>query len=178
MTESIFSAFGANAATVETDPFRIPRNKYLTKVTGAEVKTLKEIPYFVIEYTITDPNSDHAGKSASQMLRLIPWTQSERPEDHKTMNARTIGSYKKALLDLGIADNMLDAFNPRQHGAKLLGISGAADIGPNNKGYNNVFGFERTVTAPAPAEAAAMSETVSNPTVDSDALNDLMGNFS
>ena len=175
MTESIFSAFGANAATVETDPFKIPRNKYNVTVTGAEVKNLKGIDYFMVELTITG-DTDQAGKSVDNMLRIQPWTPAERPEDYKTMNARTIGSYKKALLELGIREEALDSFNPRTMGGKLLGIKGVAEIGPNNKGYNNVFSFERPAFS-APEEVAQAEQSVSNPTVDNAALDALMNNL-
>jgi len=185
MSESIFSAFGVtDAKTVETDPFKIPRNKYKVTITGSEVKDIKEIPYWEIEFTITQPESDQNGKSANNLLRLSPWTPAERPEDYKTMNARTIGSYKKALLDLGIAEDKLDAFNPRIHGARVIGITGVADIGPNAKGYNAIFDFQRTV-ASAPAADAGNSESVNSApvsaapaqAVDADALAALMGNL-
>ena len=173
MTESIFSAFGADAATVETDPFKIPRNKYNVTVTGAEVKKLKEIEYFMVELTITG-DTDQAGKSCDNMLRIQPWTDAERPQgDAKTMNARTIGSYKKALLELGIREEMLNAFNPRTQGGKLLGIKGVAELGPNNKGYNNVFSFERPAVS-TPTEVAQAESAVSAPTVDASALDSLM----
>ena len=179
MTESIFSAFGASAETVETDPFKIPYNKYAVTITGSEVKDIKDVPYWEIEFTITDQASDQAGKSANNLLRLIPWTQAERPEDYKTMNARTIGSYKKALLEVGISEERLNDFNPRTMGAKIIGIKGVATIGPNKKGYNAIFDFERQAVASAPAEAAAMSEQVNVPQeVNSDALAALMGGLS
>lgn len=179
MSESIFSAFGANAATVETDPFKIPHNKYAVTITGSEVKDIKDVPYWEIEFTITTPESDQAGKSANNLLRLSPWTQAERPEDFKTMNARTIGSYKKALLDFGIREDQLDNFNPRSMGAKVIGIKGYATIGPNKKGYNAIFDFERVVSASASAETATQSESVSAPAVvpNADALATLMGNL-
>jgi hypothetical protein len=172
MTESIFSAFGADAATVETDPFKIPRNKYKVMVSGAEVKKLKEIEYFMVELTITDTSSNQDGKTVDNMLRIQPWTQAER-DDFKTMNARTIGSYKKALLELGVREDMLDAFNPRTMGNKFLGIKGVAEIGPNNKGYNNVFSFERPAVS-TPTEVAQAESAVSAPTVDASALDSLM----
>lgn len=173
MTASPFSAFGVEASNVSTDPFAIPRNKYNVMVTGAEVKELKDIPYFIIELTISDPASEHSGKNASQMLRLTPWADAERPTgDAKTMNARTIGSYKKALLSMGIREEALSSFDPHTMGNKFLGIKGTADIGPNNKGYNNVFDFERT--ASTPAETVQASEAVSSPAVNSDELSKLM----
>jgi hypothetical protein len=183
MTEQdIFSAFGADAATVETDPFKIPHNKYAVTVTGSEVKDIKEVPYWEIEFTITSPNSDQAGKSANNLLRLVPWTVTERPEDYKTMNARTIGSYKKALLELGVREDQLKTFNPRTMGAKVIGIKGYATIGPNKKGYNAIFEFERAVAASASAPTATQnSEPVrvndTTTAVDSDALAALMGNL-
>jgi hypothetical protein len=174
MTESIFSAFGADAATVETDPFKIPRNKYNCTVTGAEVKNLKGIDYFMVELTITG-DSDQVGKTVDNMLRIQPWTDAERATqgDAKTMNARTIGSYKKALLELGIREEALNGFNPRTMGGKLLGIKGVAEIGPNNKGYNNVFSFERPAVS-TPTEVAQAESAVSSPQVDASALDDLM----
>lgn len=172
MTESIFSAFGADAATVEVDPFKVPRNKYNVTVTGAEVKNLKGIDYFMVELTITG-DTDQAGKSVDNMLRIQPWTLAERPTDARTMNARTIGSYKKALLELGIREEALNSFNPRTMGNKLLGIKGVAELGPNNKGYNNVFSFERPSVS-TPTEVAQAESAVSAPTVDASALDDLM----
>lgn len=179
MTESIFSAFGVqDASTVETDPFKIPYAKYRVTITGSEVKDIKDVPYWEIEFTITDQGSEQAGKSANNLLRLTPWSQAERPEDYKTMNARTIGSYKKALLDCGIREEMLNSFNPRTMGAKIIGIKGYATIGPNKKGYNAIFEFEREAVASTPAEAAANSEAVNVPQeVNSDALAALMGNL-
>lgn len=174
MTESIFDAFGVNAATVETDPFKIPRNRYEVTVTSAEVKNLKNVDYFMVELTITG-NTDQAGKSVDNMLRIQPWTQEERPEDFKTMNARTIGSYKLALIQLGLSEDKLNLFNPRTMGNQLRGIKGTADIGPNNKGYNNVFEFTRAVTASSPEATAQATQSVSAPAVDSDALDALMG---
>jgi hypothetical protein len=181
MSESIFSAFGANAATVETDPFKIPHNKYAVTITGSEVKDIKDVPYWEIEYTITTPDSEQQGKSANNLLRLTPWTQAERPEDYKTMNARTIGSYKKALLELGIREDQLDTFNPRTMGAKIIGIKGYATIGPNKKGYNAIFDFERAATASASAPVATQNTeaatSVSQTVPDADALASLMGNL-
>lgn len=179
MTESIFSAFGVqDASTVETDPFKIPYNKYAVTITGSEVKDIKGVPYWEIEFTITDQTSEQAGKSANNLLRLTPWSQAERPEDYKTMNARTIGSYKKALLDLGVKEESLNTINPRTMGAKFIGIKGFATIGPNKKGYNAIFDFERAAVATVPAEATAMSEAVNTPQeVNPDALAALMGNL-
>ena len=179
MSESIFSAFGANAATVETDPFKIPAGKYSVQVTGSEVKDIKEVPYWEIEFTIMDPNSEQAGKTVNNLLRLQPWTQAERPEDFKTMNARTIGSYKKALLDLGIREDMLDSFNPRTHGTRVVGIKGFATIQPNKKGYNTISEFTRTDAVSASANSAPENSipTSAPAAVDADALANLMGNL-
>lgn len=172
MTESLFSAFGKSAAEVEADPFAIPDNTYNVTVTGAEKKELKDVPYFIIEFTIAD--GEHQGKSVNQMLRLIPWTQAERPNDYQAMTARTVSSLKKALLDLGISEEGLDAFNPASHGRALLGIKGTADIGPNKKGYNTISNFQRAAVA-APVNAPQNAEPAQE--VDEDALNALMGNL-
>jgi hypothetical protein len=181
MSESIFSAFGVtDTSTVETDPFKIPYNKYPVQITGSEVKDIKDVPYWEIEFTIMDPNSPHSGKTANNLLRLSPWTQAERPEDYKTMNARTIGSYKKALLDCGIKEEHLNSFNPRLHGTKIIGIKGFATIGPNKKGYNAIFEFERAQAVSASTSATENSAPVSatpTPEVDADALANLMGNL-
>lgn len=172
MTESLFSAFGKSAAEVETDPFKIPENTYNVTVSGAEKKEFKNVPYFVIEFTVV--GGEHAGKNVSQMLRLIPWTQAERPEDYQVMTARTVSSLKKWLIDCGIDEGQLDAFNPAIHGKALLGIKGTADIGPNKQGYNQISNFTRTAVA-APANAPVNAEPAQE--VDADELARLMGNL-
>lgn len=180
MSESIFSAFGiTDIDAVQTDPFKIPRNRYEVTVTGAEVKLVKEIKYFIVEFTISDPASEHTGKSVDSMNRIQPWTDAERAEqgDTKTMNARTIGQYKLTLLQLGIAPTMLGTFDPNTMGQKLLGIKGTADIGPNNKGYNNLFEFTRQATASSPEATAQATQAVSAPAVDASALDALMNGF-
>jgi len=177
---SIFSAFGVtDVAAVQTDPFKIPRNRYSVLVSGAEVKKIKEVDYFIVELTIADTSSEHDGKNANNMLRIQPWLESEVTADQnaKTLNARTIGSYKKALLELGISETMLDQFDPRTMGTKLLGIRGTADIGPNKNGYNTVFEFTREVTAASPQATAEATQAVSSPAVDASALDALMGNL-
>lgn len=169
MTESLFDAFGVNPEEVSIDPFSIPDNTYNVSVTGAEKKELKEIPYFVIEFTVV--GGQHAGKSVNNMLRLSPWTAQERPDDWEAMNARAVSSLKKALLEVGIAENMLKAFNPAIHGSALLGIKGTADIGPNKKGYNTISNFQRQAVA-APASAPVTAEPTA--TVDQSAIDALM----
>lgn len=178
MSESIFDLFGVDAAEVETDPFAIPRNKYIVTVTEAGVKEIKDIPYFIVELTITDKTSEHDGKNANMMNRISKWTDAERPEgDAKTMNARTIGQYKKCLLDLGIKPEMLNQFNPRTMGNGLLGIKGTATIGPNKNGYNSIFDFTREVQASTVAETAQATAQVSAPEVNAEALAALMNGF-
>lgn len=172
MTESLFSAFGKTASEVSADPFSIPDNTYSVMVSGAEKKVLRDVPYFIIEFTVAE--GAHKGKSVNQMLRLSPWTQAERPDDWEAMNARSLSSLKKALLDLGIAEEQMDAFNPAVHGKALLGIKGKADIGPNKKGYNTISNFERTAVA-APANAPTNAEPAQE--VDQDELARLMGNL-
>jgi hypothetical protein len=172
MTESLFSAFGKSSAEVEADPFKIPDNTYDVSISGAEKKEFKDVPYFVIEFTVV--GGEHAGKNVSQMLRLIPWTQADRPNDYQAMNARTISSLKKWLIDCGIDESQLDAFNPAIHGRALLGIKGKADIGPNNKGYNQISNFVRSAVA-APANAPTNAEPAQ--AVDQDELARLMGNL-
>lgn len=172
MTESLFSAFGKSASEVEADPFKIPDNTYDVSISGAEKKEFKDVPYFVIEFTIV--GGEHAGKNVSQMLRLIPWTAQERPNDYAAMTARTVSSLKKWLLDCGIDESQLDSFNPAIHGRALLGIKGKADIGPNAKGYNQISNFVRSAVA-APANAPTNAEPAQE--VDNDELARLMGNL-
>jgi hypothetical protein len=172
MSESLFSAFGKSAAEVETDPFKIPENTYNVSISGAEKKEFKDVPYFSIEFTVI--GGEHAGKNVSQMLRLTPWSASERPNDYQVMNARTVSSLKRWLLDCGIDESQLDSFNPAIHGKALLGIKGTADIGPNKQGYNQISNFVRTAVS-APASAPTNAEPATE--VDADELARLMGNL-
>lgn len=166
MSESVgtmWDAFGVNPNDVDENPFSVPKNVYNVVISAAEIKTFKDIPYFSIQYDITD--GTHAGKGASDMHRMIPWTAAERPEDWQAMNARALTSFKKALLDIGIPEGALKDFKPAIHGQKLVGIKGTATIGPqkNRPEYNAISNFSRKQSAaqtPAPvAEKPVEAET-------------------
>ena len=172
-----FSAFGAKAYEVSEDPFHVDGNTYNVSVSSAEQKTFKEIPYFVVEVTIAD--GKNAGKSASTMHRLIPWTASERAEknDHEAMNARVLSNFKVDMLNFGIAEDMLDVFDPTNptHRNSLLGIKGTAWIESKN-GYTNYKDFKRAVAA-APVQTAAPATPESQGAPDQSAIDDLMSGF-
>lgn len=159
MTENndFFSAFGVNPNDVDENPFSIPKNSYNVVLSDAGVKEFSNIEYFVIEWSVAD--GPQKGKTASDMHRMQPWTPSER-DDWEAMNVRTLSSFKKALLDLGIPANSLGQFNPRTMGNKLVGIKGTATMGPqkNKPEYNSISNFTRktsTATAGAPAVEAS-----------------------
>lgn len=172
-----FDQFNTTAEAVSTNPFFVPTNDYNVAITAAENKTFSDIPYLMIDFTIAD--GSHAGKKASTMLRLIPWTQAERAAegDYETMNMRLLSSYKKTLLELGIAEAMLNQFDPRnpQHLSKLLGIRGTGRI--ETKGdYTNIDKFQRTVAAsetaapmnsPAPVAAGPVEAAPNQAALDS-----------
>lgn len=132
-----FEAFGVDADSVDADPFSIKEvNTYPFVVSNAEVKTFKDIQYFVIEFSITE--GKYAGRGASVMNRITPFSPGE--EDFEVKKARALSNYKKSLLDLGLPESAIKMFNVRTHANKLVGIRGTATFGPQ-KGrpeYNSV----------------------------------------
>jgi hypothetical protein len=182
MSINPFEAFGVNANDVDENVFRIPRDKYNVVLQEAGLKEYKDIPYFELVWAV-DPKQDnpakaaHSGKTAKDMYRLTPWTPADA-DDWKTRNARTISSYKKALLDLGVPANMIQQFNPEVHGPKLVGLRGTAIMGPqkNNPEFNAISNFTRanssaSGTSPAAPAAVAPVEQESAEKVD-DLLTD------
>lgn len=168
MSESMWDAFGVNANDVDENPFKIPAMVYDVVLSGAEVATHKDIPYFEVEVSIV--GGEQAGKSAKIMHRLIPWSAQER-DDWQAMNMRLLANFKKDLLSFGIPAGALQEFKPAIHGPKLVGIKGKAWLGPqkNNPDFNSVRNFTRSEsgtaaaqaqvpTHPAPAENAAISD--------------------
>lgn len=170
-----FDAFGTKAAEVSEDPFSVPDNTYNVAITEAGVKTFKDIPYFMVRLTIA--SGKEAGKSASSMHRMIPWTAQERSDkgDHEAMNERVKSNYKREMLSFGISEEGLDKFDPNsvQHCNSLLGIKGTAFIKSQN-GFTNFSDFQRTVAAPV-HEATAPAQETQEP--NEDAIADLMSGF-
>lgn len=153
-----FDQFNTTAEAVNTNPFAVPTNDYEVAVSASENKEFGGIPYWTVEVTIT--SGPHAGKNGSQMIRLIPWTSPERAgkgkngeNDFEAMNARLLAAYKLLLLQLGIAEGMVNSFDPTnpQHVGKMLGIRGTARIETKGE-YTNFKNFQRTVVA-APSES-------------------------
>lgn len=151
-----FSAFGVNPNDVDENPFSIPKNTYDVVLSDAGVKEFKDIPYFVLEWTVAD--GPHKGKTASDMHRMKPWTPAER-DDWEAMNVRALSGFKKMLLDLGIPANALGQFNPNTMGSKLVGIKGKATMGPqkNRPEYNQISNFTRKQASQEVAPNAASS---------------------
>lgn len=175
-----FSAFGTTAAQVSDDPFAVDGNTYNVAVTGADHKTFKEIPYFVIQLTIAD--GKNAGKSASSMHRMIPWTAAERAAegDYLAMNERVKSNFKVEMTAFGLSNEGLDQFDPTNaaHRSSLLGIKGTAYI-ETKKGYTNYKDFQRAIPATPVQQSAgiATQESPAAPVPDADAINDLMSGF-
>lgn len=158
-----FEAFGVDADTVDADPFSIKKvNTYPFVVSNAEVKTFKEIQYFVIELSITE--GEMAGRGASVMSRITPFSPSE--EDYEVKKARALSNYKKALLDLGLPETAIKQFNVRVHADKLVGIRGTATFGPQkgNPQYNSVSNIKVAGSAIPGAEGATASPAVASVT--------------
>lgn len=178
----LFDAFGVSAADVSENPFGISKpNRYECVLTDSDVKEFgdegKQIPYWVNVYTIKGGPED--GKSANSMHRLIPWTQEERAMqgDVEAMNARLLSGYKKELMDLGIPEEAMNAFDPRNpaHRNKVVGMKGSAWFGPQKgkPGYNAVSEFKRTPKneeAPAPSASSPSATTAPAGDVDLSAL--------
>jgi hypothetical protein len=138
-----FDNYGTTAEAVNENPFSVKRGTYDVTVSEAEVKTFKNpTEYFVITYDIV--GGPEAGKNASQMFRVNPLTAADQ-SDYEVANARTLSNFKKALLDLGLTPEQINAFDPRIHGSRIIGIKGKAVIGPqkNNPEYNQLYGFTR-----------------------------------
>lgn len=161
-----FEAFGVDADSVDSDPFAIKEvNTYPFVISGAEVKTFKEIQYFVIEFSVTEGKM--AGRGASSMSRLTPFSPGE--EDFEVKKARALSNYKKILLDIGLNEEQIKQFNVRVHANKLVGIRGTATFGPqkNNPQYNSVSNIKvgNGNAAPATTEgAASLAATTVTPT--------------
>jgi hypothetical protein len=152
---NFFDAFGVNANDVDENPFSIPKNVYDVVLADAGTKEFNGIKYFVLEWHVA--TGPHAGKNASDMHRMQPWTPQER-DDWEAMNVRTLSSFKKALMDLGMNAAQIGQFNPNTMGNKLVGIKGTASMGPqkNRPEYNSITNFSRKVTAsPATNSAGA-----------------------
>lgn len=160
----LFDAFGVTASDISENPFEITEpNRYACVVTGSEIKEFgpegNKKPYWVITYTVK--GSKHDGKSANSMHRLVPWTPEERAQqgDYEAMNARLLSAYKKELINLGIPEEALNAFDPKNNGhrEKVIGIKGSAWFGPqkNNPGFNAVADFARAETTTVTEEPAA-----------------------
>jgi hypothetical protein len=182
MSESnnFFDAFGVNANDVDENPFSIPKNKYDVVLADAGVKEFNNIEYFVIEWQVA--NGPHAGKNASDMHRMQPWTPQER-DDWEAMNARTLSGFKKALMDLGMNAAQIGAFNPRTMGQKLAGIKGTASMGPqkNKPEYNSISNFSRkTATTPVANSAGApvSNGNLAGEPVAEENLADMLGDWS
>lgn len=165
----LFDAFGVSASDISENPFEITEpNRYGCVVTDSEIKEFgpegSKKPYWVITYTVK--GSKHDGKSANSMHRLVPWTPEERSQqgDFEAMNARLLSAYKKELLNLGIPEEALNAFDPKNHAhrSKIVGIKGTAWFGPqkNNPGFNAVADFSRAEVAEesAPEKAEEKAE--------------------
>lgn len=183
----LFDLFGVNAADVSENPYQITvPNRYKCVVTESDVKEFgpegAKVPYWTIEYTVKD-GGQQDGKSANSLHRLVPWTPEERSEkgDHEAMNARLLSNYKKELLNLGIPEEALNAFDPKNptHRNKVVGIKGSAWFGPqkSNPEFNAVSDFQRAEAAAdtsssdvAPAGNSAPTVTTKE-SVDLDALS-------
>jgi hypothetical protein len=155
-----FEAFGVDADSVDADPFSIKEvNSYPFVISSAEVKTFKDIQYFVVEFSITEGKM--AGRGASVMSRITPFSPGE--EDFEVKKARALSNYKKSLLDIGLNEGQIKAFNVRIHADKLIGIRGTATFGPqkNNPQYNSVSNIKVAGTATEGTVAASPTTTAS-----------------
>jgi hypothetical protein len=118
---------------------------------------------------------EHDGKNANLLFRMTPLTAADQ-ENYKTANARTLSNYKKALINFGLSNEGIDAFNPRVHASKLVGIKGTARLFPSKReGYNNVADFKRDGLSVTPAESAPANVTPQEP--DSEAVSNLLSGF-
>lgn len=173
-----FSAFGTTAAQVSDDPFAVDGNTYNVAVTGSDHKTFKDIPYFVLQLTIAD--GKNAGKTASAMHRMIPWTAQERSAegDYLAMNERVKSNFKVAMRELGLSDEGIDTFDPTNvsHRNSLLGIKGTAWI-ETKKGYTNYKDFQRAVAAAPVQSAAPATQETQGAVPDQSAIEDLIKGF-
>jgi len=173
-----FDSYGVNADDVSEDPFNIPKNTYNVQVSKSDITNFNKEDgpqFFQVEFTIT--SGEHAGKSASDAFRMVPYSASDR-EDYATLNARTLSNYKRLLLKLGVKAENVNAFDPRNpdHRAKLVGIKGTATMFTQSNGFNAVRDFERPVTATTVESApAAPVEETSVP--DQAAMDSLLENF-
>lgn len=177
-----FDAYGVNAQDVNEDPFSIPKNTYNVQVSKSEMTNFNKDDgpmFFQVEFTIV--GGEHAGKSASDSFRMVPYTAADR-EDWQTLNSRTLSNYKKLLLNLGMKPEALGAFDPKNpdHRAKLLGIKGTATLFTNSNGYNSARDFVRTnpvESAPAEPIQTSVPEAGNSVAPDQAAMDDLLSNF-
>ena len=180
----LFDDFGVSASDVSENPFEITvPNRYTCVLTESDIKEFgKEVkvPYWVNVYTIKGGKED--GKSANTLHRMTPWTKEERATqgDTEAMNARLLSGYKKELMNLGIPEEAMNAFDPKNpnHRNKIIGLKGSAWFGPNSKnpGYNEIRDFERSDKlagendTDTPASVNADSAQIVNNDVDMSAL--------
>jgi hypothetical protein len=180
MTESSgnpFADFGVDPDSVDPDPFSIKEvDTYPFVVTGAEVKKYNEIEYFVVDYSITEGKM--AGRGARTMHRITPFNPGE--EDFAVKKARAISNYKKSLMDLGLPEVAINAFNVRHHAQKLVGIRGTATFGPqkNNAAYNSVSNIKASsVAGPTESTLAPASTGVATESLSTENLVTKLGNW-
>lgn len=176
----LFDAFGVSAEEVNENPFEITvPNRYNCVLTESEFVEFGEdgakIPYWRNTYTVKGGKED--GKSANTLHRLTPWTAEERATqgDKDAMNARLLSGYKKELMNLGIPEEAMNAFDPKNpnHRNKVIGMKGSAWFGPNKKnpGFNQVSDFQRAEKVEESTEdVSTASVTNSNDEVDMSAL--------
>jgi hypothetical protein len=181
VNDSFFSAYGTTASAVDENPFVAPDNTYKVVVSAAEVTNFKKDDgpdFFSIEISID--GGPHGGKRANFLFRMTPMTAADSDE-YETANARTLSNYKACMISLGMKEDMLNLFNPRTMGSKLVGIKGTARVFPSKReGYNNVSNFQRagvTVESPATETPAAVVGAPATSEPDADELAKLMSGF-
>lgn len=170
----LFDAFGVSASEVNENPFEITvPNRYNCVLTDSELKEFGDdgakVPYWKNTYTIKGGKED--GKTANTLYRLTPWTDAERAEkgDKDALNARLLSGYKKELMNLGIPEEAMNAFDPKNpnHRNKVIGMKGSAWFGPDkrNPGFNMVNDFQRAdknAEESAPEASIDSAQVVSN----------------
>jgi hypothetical protein len=178
-----FDNYGTTADAVSENPFSIPFGSYPVVISDAEIKQGskdKTVDFFVIEYEVA--SGEHAGKTASTWFRTKPLTAAD-DKNYAANNARTLSNFKKALLDIGLNEAQINAFDPYTHGSKLRGIRGTAKMGPqkNNPEYNSISNFTRnsgasTAVTQSPGVSEEMGTPVSDSAVSAEA-DDLLANW-
>lgn len=146
------SLFGKlDAANIPTNPFFIEKGDYSAEVTKAQYKTNRDQQkQLVIEYTITDEESQFLDSRASKYYTLVDSEMTQEmfelmPADEKKKIRQAMAALKRDLCGndnnpsqkgLGISmDDLNDDFNPEiLVGTKVqIGIS---NYGANNEGVN------------------------------------------